>query len=125
MWRYYNPNPHGQQTGDCAVRAICAATEKPWDEVYLNLCLAGMLHGDWGSNNAVWGSYLKSLGYKREVIPNTCPDCYAVEKFCEDHPYGTFILAVSGHVVTVKDGAYYDSWDSGKCVPLYYWHKED
>jgi len=36
----------------------------------------------------------------------------------------THILALSGHVVCVMDGDYYDTWDSGGEVPLYYWRKE-
>lgn len=27
-------------------------------------------------------------------------------------------------MVSVVDGDYYDAWDSGKEVPVYYWHKE-
>ena len=125
MWKYYNPNPHGQQAGDCAVRAICAATGKPWDEVYLDLCLCGLLHGDWGSNNAVWGNYLKKLGYKRDVVPNTCPDCYTVKNFCDDHRHGIYVLAVPNHVVAVVDGCYVDTWDSGNETPFYYFCKEE
>jgi hypothetical protein len=30
------------------------------------------------------------------------------------HPYGTYVLHIRGHVVTVKDGEYWDSWNSGK-----------
>jgi len=45
--------------------------------------------------------------------------------FAEEHPEGTYILSMPGrHVVTVVDGAYYDSWDSGEECPVYYWTKE-
>jgi hypothetical protein len=27
-------------------------------------------------------------------------------------------------VVTVQDGKYYDTWNSGNEVPVYYWEKE-
>lgn len=36
---------------------------------------------------------------------------------------GIYVLALQGHVVCVIDGVYYDSWDSGREVPLYYWQK--
>ena len=29
------------------------------------------------------------------------------------HPYGTYVLGVRQHAVTVKNGEYWDSWDSG------------
>ena len=66
----------------------------------------------------------KKQGYSRFVIPNTCPYCYTVKQFCKDHPYGKYLLALDGHVVAVIDGDYYDTWDSGNEVPIYFWKKE-
>jgi hypothetical protein len=76
------------------------------------------------TSNPVWGAYLRKNGFKRYVIPNTCPDCYAVSDFCLDHPVGEFILATGSHVVAVINGDYYDSWDSGNEVPVYFWTRE-
>lgn len=80
---------------------------------------------DMPSANAVWGAYLKSKGFERNIVPNTCPDCYSVQEFCKDHPNGTFVVALSGHVVTVKDGKLYDTWDSRDEIPIYYWSRKD
>lgn len=121
MWRKYNPNPQGKAVGDCTVRAICKATGKRWQEVYIGLCDTGLRMGDMPSANAVWGEYLRGLGYRRHVVPDTCPSCYTVEDFCEEHPDGTYILALSGHVACVYDGDLYDSWDSRREVPIFYW----
>ena len=77
------------------------------------------------SANACWGRYLRSIGYRRYIVPDTCPDCYTVGQFAEDHPEGTYILALSGHVVCVCDGMIWDSWDSSNENILYYWVKED
>ena len=121
MWRMYNPNPLGKAVGDCTVRAICKATGKRWQEVYIGLCDTGLRMGDMPSANAVWGEYLRGLGYLRHVVPDTCPSCYTVEDFCVEHPDGTYILALSGHVACVSDGDLYDSWDSRREVPIYYW----
>lgn len=38
-YQYFNPNPDGIRVGDCTVRAISKATGKPWNEVYLGLCV--------------------------------------------------------------------------------------
>ena len=75
------------------------------------------------SSNAVWSKYLINLGYERRIIPNTCPFCYTIKDFCEDNPHGKFLLATDAHVVTVIDGNYFDAWDSGDQVPIYYWFK--
>lgn len=85
---YFNPNPAGQKVGDCTVRAIAKATGKSWDEVYIGLCLQGLIMGDLPSANSVWSAYLRQQGFTRNVIPNTCPDCYTVADFCADHPRG-------------------------------------
>ena len=66
-----------------------------------------------------------SQGYNRYVIPNTCPDCYSVKQFCEEHPHGKYLLATGTHVVTCIDGDYYDTWNSGDEIPIYYFTKEE
>ena len=124
MWIQYNPNPNGSRVGDCVIRAICKLTGKTWEHVYAGVAVEGFLFGDMPSSNSVWGGYLKRLGYRREVVPDTCPSCYTVKQFCLDHPTGSFLLSLSGHVVTVEDGDYYDTWDSGDEIPIYYWTKE-
>lgn len=121
MYKEFNPNPRGRKVGDCTVRAISKATGQDWHEVYVNLCVQGLLMGDMPSANAVWGSYLRSNGFNRRMIPDTCTANYTVSDFATEHPDGTYILALSGHVVTVKNGDYWDSWDSGKEIPIYYW----
>lgn len=124
MYRYYNANPTGKHTIDCTIRAISKATGTSWRVVYSGICLEGYESFDMPSSNAVWGSYLRRNGFKRYVIPNSCPDCYTVQDFCADNPVGTFILATGTHVVAVKDGDYFDIWDSGNEIPVFYWKKE-
>lgn len=124
MYRKYNPNPTAARVGDCTVRAICGVTDREWIDVYLSLAAEGLIMGDMPNANSVWGSYLRSLGFKRHVIPDTCPNCYTVEDFCADHPEGRYVLALNGHVVCAKGGDWFDSWDSGGERPVYYWEKE-
>ena len=124
-WKQYNANPNGKQVGDCTVRAISKATEQPWEDAYSGIALQGFLLADMPSANNVWGAYLKRKGFRRRMIPDSCPDCYTVEDFCRDHPIGTFIVALHGHVIAVKDGDYYDTWQSGNETPLYYFEREE
>ena len=124
MYIFYNPNPRGKKKEDCVVRAISLIENKSWDQIYLGVVLQGFFDADMPSVNTVWGNYLRRHGYRRYVIPNTCPDCYTVRDFCAEHPRGEYILATGSHVVAVVDGDYYDAWDSGNEVPIYYWQKE-
>lgn len=120
---FYNPNPTGKQVGDCAVRAIAKASGQTWEEAYSALALQGYWMGDLPNANSVWGAYLRGKGFRREAIPNTCPDCYTVAEFAAEHPRGLYVLALSNHVVCVIDGDWYDAWDSGNEAPLFYWER--
>lgn len=122
---YFNPNPDKKNVGDCAIRAFCAATDNDWDTAYIKIILRGFAMKDMPSSDDVWGAQLHDAGFIREVIPNTCPYCYTVKDFCEDNPKGIYVLGTGTHAVAVKDGDYYDAWDSGNKVPLYYWRKEN
>ncbi|MBO5701379.1 MAG: hypothetical protein J6S71_02965 [Clostridia bacterium] len=124
MFKKFNANPTGKQVGDCTIRAISTALGKDWEETYAEIVFEGFCLCDMPSANRVWGSYLKRLGYRRQIIPDDCPDCYTVADFCRDHPHGTYILAIHGHVVCAKDGDYYDTWDSGDEIPIYYWERK-
>ena len=123
-WIFYNPNPKSKLVGDCVIRAISKVTGKDWKTEYANIALQGYEMCDMPSSNSVWGAYLHSIGFIRGVIPNTCPECYTIKDFCFDNPKGTYVVATGSHVVAVINGNYYDSWDSGDEVPIYYWRKE-
>ena len=116
-FRYLNVNPDKILVPDCTIRAITVLTGKTWDGV----CAEGKLMHNMPSSNAVWSSYLSKLGYVRMPMPNTCPDCYTVDDFCHEHQTGKYLLALFEHVVAVVDVYYYDTWDSGRKVVLYYW----
>jgi hypothetical protein len=126
-WKQFNPNPLSRNVGDCSVRAISAALNVDWETAFAMIAANAFQMGDVVSSNAAWGSVLRQNGFKRSIIPNNCPDCYTAEQFAEDHPKGTFVLGFGNHVATVKDGMIYDSWDSSKEIPQYFWFrsKED
>lgn len=87
----------------------------------MELAVAGLKAGDMPSANRVWGNVLSAHGFRRHPVET---DGVTVRDFCLDHPHGLYVLAISGHVVCVRDGDWYDSWDSGDEVPVYYWTKE-
>ena len=106
------------------MRAIAKALHISWDEAYNLLADAGYKMCDIMNADSVWGAVLRMHGFYRDAIPSECPDCYTVEDFCADHPWGTYVLGFGGHVATVIDGILYDSWDSSNEIPTYYWHRE-
>ena len=124
MFVEVNLNPYKKSVGDCVIRAISTAEEMDWDDTFIELMLKCFALKDIPSSNNAWGTYLHDIGYTRRIIPDRCPDCYTIRDFCEDYPKGTYILATGSHVVAVKDGNYFDTWDSGNEVPIYYFAKE-
>lgn len=125
MWEEYNPNPMERRVGDCTVRAIAKALDLTWEEAYVKLAVQGFLMCNMPSGDEVWGSLLRQHGFSRKSIPNTCPDCYTAEEFCNDFPEGTYVLSFGGHVATVQDGTLYDSENSLHDVPIYYWYFDE
>lgn len=125
MWRKYNPNPAGRTVGDCSVRAISAALGIDWEQAYTLITDAGFAMGDMPSSDSVWGAVLRQHGFYRKAIPNYCPDCYTAEDFSKDHPQGIYVLGFGGHVATIVNGDIYDSWDSSREIPQFYWYRKE
>lgn len=124
MYMNYNNNPLARRVGDCSVRAVAKALGIDWETAYSMIAKNGFQMGDMMSSDAVWGSVLRQNGFVKELVPNTCPDCYTTTDFCKDHPKGTYVIGYGGHVATVVDGNVYDTWDVSSEVPIYYWRKQ-
>ena len=123
MWRKFNPNPRGLNVGDCTVRSICAATGLDWNTTHKALCdLSGDM-ADMPSADRVWWELLRHFGFSRKKMIDRCPECYTVEQFAFDHPRGIYVLGPHEHAVAVINGDWWDSWDSGKTVPTYYFRR--
>ena len=121
MFKRFLNNPTGRFVGDCAVRAVSLALRTSWEKAFEMLAENAFMMGDMPSSDSVWGATLRQHGFRREAIKNTCPDCYTVADFAEDHPNGTYVLKTDQHVTTVIDGDVYDSWNTSDEVPQYYW----
>ena len=123
MFTEWNPNPVGRRVGDCSVRAIAKALDVDWETAYALIASNGFAMGDMPSSNSVWGAVLRQNGFKKQAIPNSCPDCYTFADFARDNPRGTFVLGTGSHVATVVDGNLYDSWNSSDEIPVFVWYK--
>lgn len=121
---YFSNNPKNVRVGDCAVRAVSKAVGQDWTDAYIGLAAEGLALRDMPSANYVWGMYLKKYGFEEHMISSVCPNCVTVAEFAKDHPKGRFVLATQNHVVCVIDGNYFDTWDSGNEVVLYFYSKE-
>ena len=125
MWEFYNPNPAARNVGDCAIRAIAKALGINWEESFALLAKSAFVMCDTPCSGGSAGAVLRQNGFRKAVVPDTCPDCYILETFVKEHPHGTYVIFTGNHVVTAVNGVYYDTWDSGNEIPIYYWYKED
>lgn len=125
MWVFYNPNPEHRSVGDCTVRALSYMLGVSWHRAFEILIDEAWHQADMPNSNAVMAAVMQRMGYKRKIIPNTCPECYTLEQFLKDHPVGRYMVAFGSHVVACEDESFYDSWDSSKEVPIFYFVKEE
>ena len=123
-YSYYNPNPIRNNTRDCAIRAVAKALDTTWEDAFAKISTMAFAMGETMDNNAVWGAVLRMNGFKRDIIPNTCPDCYTIKDFCIDHPKGVFVLGTGQHAATVVNGVLYDSYDTGDEIPIFFWYRD-
>lgn len=120
---FYNANPDNKNVGDCVIRALATAFNTTWDAIAVDLSMMQIRIHDMQNSDEVWGAYLTLNGFKRGVIPDTCPNCYTLRHFCMDHPDGVFIVATGDHVIAVIDGDYYDTFDTGNSTIRYYYER--
>ena len=123
MFVQYNANPTAARVGDCTIRAISKVTDQSWEQTYIEVAVQGLIDHDMPSANHVWGDYLERIGFRRRMIPDTCPRCYTVRMFADDHKKGRYILSLAGHVVACIDGDVFDTWNSLDETVLYFWER--
>jgi hypothetical protein len=119
MFIFYNPNPERNLVGDCVVRACAISQQKNWHTVHEELSKLSNYMCNMPSANIVWGNYMEMnhMKYREPEIQMT------VRQFCLLHPYGTYTIGTGSHAVTVIDGDWYDIWDSGDEIILYYFER--
>lgn len=96
-WISYNANPQNNRVGDCTVRAISAALDKEWEQVYIELCIQGFLMHDLPNADYVWGEYLYKNGFRRNILPcdNGCCVTVSVENISD----GTAIDVTNANII--------------------------
>ena len=108
MYKYYNANPLKRKVNDCTVRAIATATGRTWDETYEELSKFAQEQAIILDDVVYIDSYLderyeRLCGYKNKKIP--------VGDFVDQHPIGTYLITMSGHITCCIDGCIYDTFN--------------
>lgn len=120
---YHNPNREGKHVGDCVIRALSTVLHLDWNETFLRLSMLAYEMADMPDSNVVWGRFLNLYGFVVRPVVDVGVGPYAIYEFCLDHPYGEYILCTGTHVVSVIDGYYYDTGDTGDEQILFYYER--
>ena len=110
MYKYYNANPLGRKVNDCTVRAISLATGKTWDATYEELSKfaqsqAIMLDEVLYIDQFLERRFEKLCGCKEKVKKLPVGD------FVKEHPIGTYLITMNGHITCCIDGCIYDTFN--------------
>ena len=116
-WYEYNPNPKGKNIGDCTLRSYCAAFDIDWNTAFDVASVIAKENSSmiqYVADKVLTEHFNCTVDEKYNKKTVKGKDRITVNEFAMSHPYGTYILHIRQHQVTVKDGKYWDSWDSGK-----------
>lgn len=112
------------KAGDCAVRAVCIALDKPYRETYrelarLNSLATGMRSVRNGMYKETLDRYLSALGWHWHAAPK-----FSGRKAkASDMPAGIVIARQAHHFVAVVDGIAQDIFNSSNKMVYGYWAK--
>lgn len=120
-YKFLNLNPKGAFENDCVCRAITFASGLPYNMVCDKLWLTAELYDCERLCKYCYSNFLRNvLGY-REI---NC-DRLTIGEFCDEHPYGTYLIRVTNHLTVIKDGTLYDTFDCRDEICDVVWKKAD
>ena len=130
-YKYYQPNKKDlkDKCGDCSIRALTMFFDCTWLEAFD--MLVSYARETQQMLNALPNIKLlmedKKVPYTSIYEPRV-KNKETVDSFAKSHKKGVYILYVrvgfNTHLVCVKDGIYYDTWDCGSRIVYGYWVKE-
>lgn len=138
MYQYFDKNPdttiyvRGKYKGkkkphaDCVVRAMMLAWDCDWREALTKLFEAGREIGAMPHEDDTWRLFCRK-STRRSPYIHSGSRCrkllkeLALETAGDTHGY---IALTRRHLVFVKDGKYYDAWDSGDMAVSSIWEAE-
>ena len=104
-YKFYNANPKGLFIDDCVLRSISVAENKTWDDTYLELSEIAQENG----------IILDDVNFIEPLLDSRydrmCYQNMYVGEFAEEHPKGTFLITMKGHITCCIDGVIYDTFD--------------
>lgn len=115
MYRYYNANPNDYNIDDCTIRALSVAESISWDEAYKILSNSARKYGLMQSDVRAIEDFLDERYERVPFYEET------VGEFVANHPKGTYLITVRGHITVLKNGNNYDTFNPSRRRILDVW----
>lgn len=125
-YQYYQPNKKDlkDEYGDCVIRALTKALDMTWVEIFDEMQPLSREMQVPFNCKPCYQPYILSKGFTYCGISNKKGSKRpTVAQFAKNHPQGTYILRLAHHLVAVKNGQYFDTWDCGAKSLYGYWQK--
>ena len=104
---YPNRNLKKHQTGDCVIRAISIALEKPYKEVLIDLCHLAIKSGDMPNTHSVYREYLTEKGWEETKFGKAL-----VRMNSTKIPRDQWVICyIRKHLAAIKGTELHDIWD--------------
>ena len=114
-YKFLNANARGNFVNDCTIRAISVAEGKSWDSTYKELSEIAQRNG----------IILDDVNFIEPLLDSrydrVCYDGKLVGDFAEEHPIGTYLITMNGHITCCIDGTIYDTFDCRERVMWCAW----
>lgn len=126
LHRYVNPNPLKKKTGDCVFRACSVALDLDWDSVFQDLCKIGLELKEPPNMKPAYNELLLCHGFEYLSIKvkkgSKRPTVNQVAKATKNTSL-VIVCRLANHIVTAKEGTFWDTWDCGDKSLYGYWVK--
>lgn len=127
MYKYFQPNDKDlkDKYGDCAVRAVCVVENLSWLDAYDIMYKYSRKVQSPMNCKIGFEEIMQQLGYTYVGVSNKKgikrPTVAQLSKILEKNQRA--VAVVANHYVGLKEGNYYDVWDSGYKSLYGYWVK--
>jgi len=132
-FEYFNPNPDasvfksgkpkGWTRDDSSVRAICAATNMKWDNVFAKLSEIASKYHDMPSSKNVMNDFCVTHEFEYNTYGKPAPGAKrpSIEQFAQKNNKGIYILYLRNYFVCIKDGCLLNTLEMKKDSVYSYW----
>lgn len=123
-FQYFNANPEGNNTDDCVVRAISAATNQSWEDTLMGLTECAIKYKLMIHDPKLYDKYLNEIGWQKQKQPRKRNNKkYTGKEWVKKFDGDAIAHVGTFHIVYITHNHIFDTWDSSDGYVGNYWIK--